>query len=264
MTRAPLRFPPIERLSVTEVLRTTMRVWRAHALQLWILAAVVLAPLAALEIAGYHFVVQVTTDKFDIATAIVNLFVILVFEIGSAEVEAVAAERMVGADLHGHRMPAFRRFLREVPWGRLIGATLLFEVAVAVGFVLLVIPGVLVLVYCTLYGPVIVVERIGVRASLRRSAQLVRGNFRSMLALTAIVLIVGEGAAALTDVLLNGTERWVHVLGFYFVDVLLTPLQGVGIAVAYFALVAVETARPTTSDQTPDATRPAEAGPTTL
>jgi hypothetical protein len=245
------------------VLRTTLRVWRAHALQLWILAAVVLAPLAALEMAGYHFVVQVTTDKFDVATAIVNLFVILVFEIGSAEVEAVAAEKMVGADLDGRRMPAFRRFLREVPWGRLVGATLVFEVAVALGFVLLVIPGVLVLVYCTLYGPVIVVERVGVRASLRRSAQLVRGNFRSMLALIAIVLIVGEGAAALTDLLLNGTEHWVHVLGFYVVDVLLTPLQGVGIAVAYFALVTVERAR-LAGDAAPDATRPAEAGPTTL
>ena len=129
-----------------------------------------------------------------------------------------------------------------MPWGRIIGATLLFEVAVALGFVLFVIPGVLVLVYCTLYGPAIVVERIGVRASLRRSAQLVRGNFRPMLALTAIVVIVGEGTAALTDVLLNGTEHWVHVLGFYVVDVLLTPLQGVGIAVAYFALVAIERA----------------------
>ena len=88
-----------------------------------------------------------------------------------------------------------------------------------------------------------------------------RGNFRAMLALVAIVVIAGEGAAALTDVLLNGTEHWVHVLGFYVVDVLLTPLQGVGIAVAYFALVAAETARLAASDQTPDATRPAEAGP---
>ena len=243
------------------VIRTSLHVWRAHALQLWFLAAVVLAPLAALEIAGYHFVVQLTTDTFDLATAVVNLFVILVFEIGSAEIEAVAAEKMVGADLHGHRMPSFRRFLREVPWGRLIAATLLFELAVAIGFVLLVVPGVLVLVSCTLYGPVIVVEDVGVLAGLRRSMQLVRGSFVRMLALVAIVLVIGEGATAVADVVLEGTPHWVHVLGFYGVDVLLTPLQGVGIAVAYFALSAIERAR---TSAAPDATRPAEAGPTAL
>jgi hypothetical protein len=241
---------------------------------LWFLAAVVLAPLAVLEIAGYHFVVQLTTDKFDVATALVNVFVILVFEIGSAEVEAVAAEKMVGADLRGQRAPGLRRFVHDVPWGRLILATLLFEVLVAVGFLLLVVPGVLVLVYCTLYGPAIVVEDLGVRAGIRRSVQLVRGNLWPMLALTAFVVVVGEGTAALFDVLLNGTDHWAHVLGFYAVDVLLTPLQGVGIAVAYFALVAVERARATAAlpDSTgpdatgpdatgPDATRPAEAGP---
>lgn len=253
------------------MIRTSLQVWRAHALQLWILAGMVLAPLAALEIAGYHFVVQVTTDTFDLATAAVNLFVILVFEIGSAEVEAVAAEKMVGADLHGHRMPGFRHFVHEVPWSRLIAATLLFEILVAVGFVLLVMPGVFVLVACALYGPAIVVEDVGVRAGLRRSAQLVRGNFSRMLALVAFVLAIGEGATAVADILLEGTAHWAHVLGFYAVDVLLTPLQGVGIAVAYFALCAIERARTaaapdaTGQDATAqDATRPAEAGPTAL
>jgi hypothetical protein len=250
------------------VIRTSLHVWRVHALQLWMLAAIVLAPLAVLEIAGYHFVVQVTTNKFDPATAIVNVFVILVFEIGSAEVEAVAAEKMVGADLHGRRRPGLRRFVHDVPWGRLLAATLLFEVMVAVGALLLVVPGVLVLVYFTLYGPAIVVEDIGVRAAITRSAQLVRGNFWRMLTLTAFVVVVGEGAAVLTDFALGSAPHWVHVICYYAVDVLLTPLQGVGIAVAYFALVELERAQATTaSDSTPDAdsgsdaTRPAEAGP---
>lgn len=134
-------------------------------MQLWILAAVVLAPLMVIEVAGYHLAVQITTSKFDPATAIVNLFVILVFEIGSAEVEAVAAEKMVSADLRGHPLPGFRRFLREVPWVRLVLATLLFEVGVLLGLVLFVLPGVVLLVLCTLYGPVIVVERTHVWSS---------------------------------------------------------------------------------------------------
>jgi hypothetical protein len=248
-----------ERLSVVEVLRTTVRVWRAHALQLWLLAAAVLAPLLVLEIAGYHVAVQLTTDKFDPATAIVNVFVVLVFEIASAEVEAVAAEKMVGADLHGHHIPRFRQFVRDVPWTRLVLATVLFEVGVLVGLVLAVLPAVLLVVFCSLYGPVIVVERPGVWASFRRSAQLVRGHFWPMLVFAAIVIGVGEGAAALTDALLADAERTVRLCGFYVVDVLLTPLEGVGIAVVYFALVAIERS----TERTNTREEPAGAGPST-
>ena len=247
-----------ERLSVIEVLRTTMRVWRTHAVQLWLLAAMVLAPLAVLELAGYRLAIDITAKQFDPATAMVNLFVILVFEIGSAEVEAVAAEKMVGSELHGHRIPSFLRFLREVPWVRLVLATLVFEIAVLVGLALVIVPGVIVLVYFTLYGPVIVVERRGVGAAFRRSAQLVRGNYWRVLAVAVFVLVVSEGIGAVAARLLDGAPHWAHVLGFYGVDVLLTPLQGVAIAVTYFALVTLERAR------SAGATGPAEAGPESL
>ena len=250
-----------ERLSVGEVVRTTMLVWRAHAVQLWLLAAVVLAPLALLELGGYHFAVKITSGKFDPGTAIVNLFVILVFEIGSAEVEAVAAEKMVGTDLHGHRLPSLREFLAEVPWVTLVLATVAYELLAVLGLLLLVVPGILVVVFLTLYGPAIVVERVGVRAAFRRSAQLVRGHFWRVLSLAAIVLAISEGLGAFVDWLLRDVDRWVHVLAFYGVDVLLTPLQGVGIAVTYFALVALERAR---CAPEPDATGPAEAGPESL
>jgi hypothetical protein len=231
-----------ERLSAVGVLRDTMRVWRTHAVQLWILAAMVLAPLAVIELAGYRLAVDITAKKFDPATALVNLFVILVFEIGSAEVEAVAAEKMVGNELHGHRLPSFLRFLREVPWVRLVFATLVFEIAVLVGIAFFVLPGIVVLVYFTLYGPVIVVEGRTVRGAFRRSAQLVRGNYWRVLAVAGFVIVVSEGIGAVVARLLDGAPHWAHVLGFYGVDVLLTPLQGVAIAVAYYALVALEKA----------------------
>jgi hypothetical protein len=232
-------------------------VWRAHAWALWLLAAVALAPLAMLEMAGLHFNLQITTRGWDLSSFVVNLLVILVFEIGSAELEAVAAEKMVSSDLLGRPMPGIRQFARELPWGRLILATVVFEVAVVVGFLLLVVPGILVGVYWVFYGPVIVVERAGIRAAFRRSTQLVRGSFWRVLALTLTVLLVGDGAVAIVTVLLDGTPHWVHVLGDYGVDVLLTPLQGVGVAVVYFTLVSRE--QPTT--QTPEeAGEPAEKG----
>ena len=99
------------------------------------------------------------------------------------------------------------------------------------------------------------------RAALRRSAQLVRGHFWRVFGLAAMVLVVGEGTGALVEWLLRDADRWMHVLAFYAVDVLLTPLQGVGIAVTYFALVALERAR---HARERDATGPAEASPESL
>jgi hypothetical protein len=170
---------------------------------------VVLAPLAALEIAGCHRR-TLTTDTFDLATAVVNLFVILVFEIGSARSRP---SRREDGRRRSPRTPDSE--LPPVPprgsWGRLIAATLLFELAVAIGFVLLVVPGVLVLVSCTLYGPVIVVEGTGVLPA--SGAACARGgSFLRMLALVAIVLVIGEGATA-SPTSAGGT-RTGHVLGF--------------------------------------------------
>ena len=217
--------------------------WRAHAWTLWLLAAVVLAPLAILEIAGMHFESPIDTNHFDPGGLVVNLLVILVFEVGSAELEAAAAEKMVGSDFEHRPLPGMRQFVRELPWWRLIFATLLFEMALALGFVLLVVPGILVTVYWMLYGPVIVRERTTIRAAFRRSRELVRGNFWPVLVVTLIGVAVSEGAVGITTTLLHGSADWLHVLGDYVVDVLLTPIQGVGVAVVYFTLASAERRR---------------------
>jgi hypothetical protein len=77
--------------------------------------------------------------------------------------------------------------------GPLIGASLLAGIAIAIGFLLLIIPGVILLTLWVLIVPVIVLENQPLGSSFGRSNQLVRPHFWQVLgviALTFLILIV--------------------------------------------------------------------------
>src|SRR6185503_15303753 len=72
--------------------------------------------------------------------------------------------------------------------GALMWLSLVTLVVVAVGLVLLVVPGVWVGTLWALALPVLVLERLGVVGALRRSSELVSGRFWPMLGLLALTL----------------------------------------------------------------------------
>ncbi|HEY1457700.1 MAG TPA: YciC family protein, partial [Solirubrobacteraceae bacterium] len=61
-------------------------------------------------------------------------------------------------------------------FGQLVAVGLLAGILEAVGFVLLLVPGLILLTIWSVAAPVVVLERPGAVAALRRSAELVRGN----------------------------------------------------------------------------------------
>lgn len=106
-----------------------------------------------------------------------------------------ALTRAVVADNEGHRATfgeclaaAFRVLLP------LIGVGFIFAFAIGIGFVLLVIPGVIIMVMWSVAGPATVVERDGVLMALSRSGELTKGSrwkiFGLFLALLVIYLLV--------------------------------------------------------------------------
>lgn len=107
---------------------------------------------------------------------------------------------------HEH-LPPISKIARELDYKRLIAVDLIYVLIVVVGMLLLFVPGVLAFVWLGLAGPVVEIERRGVRESLRRSFELVRGRFWTV----ALVLIpievvgdsVGEGLAAVVHDLLG-------------------------------------------------------------
>lgn len=94
----------------------------------------------------------------------------------------------------GERMHSLRALgigIRALP--TMVASTVLFILSVAIGFVLLIVPGAILSVSFFLYGPLIILERRGVSDSLLESFRLVQGNWWH----TAIIQTLGFGAMLL-------------------------------------------------------------------
>ena len=81
-------------------------------------------------------------------------------------------------------------------WGSLIGAAVLVGLAVAVGFVLLIIPGIFLAVVFSFVLPVIVDRRVGAVEAMRLSWRLVMGAGFWMVLLNLFVVVVIAGFAS--------------------------------------------------------------------
>jgi len=71
-----------------------------------------------------------------------------------------------------------------------VGVLIVFGLAFGVGFMLLIVPGVLVLMWYSLSVPATVVEQIGVRRALDRSSNLSKGSGGRILGVYVLLLIL--------------------------------------------------------------------------
>ena len=69
---------------------------------------------------------------------------------------------------------------------------MIYAVVVAIGFVLLFVPGVVAFVFLALAAPIVEIEGHGVRAALGRSVRLVRGRFWTVLAVLLPIELIGD------------------------------------------------------------------------
>jgi hypothetical protein len=250
----PAAVDPDAPVALLPVLRDAVRFWRMHVGYLTSIAALLWLPLGILELTGVAHGVEIDTDHFHVGDVVVNVVIVLVFELLVAELLAAASEKIVGADLHGTELPRPRVFLRTVPWVSLIMATIVYEIGVGVGLLFFVIPGFVAAAYGVVTGPVVVAEGVRALRAPARSAELVRGSFRSAAIFVFLAFVVSEaisaGAGALLELL---PHSWAEPTGEYVVHVATSPLFGMATAVLYYALVTKERAR--------NADEPAEAGP---
>ncbi len=101
--------------------------------------------------------------------------------------------RLTGDAGHGRSPVTIGHVLRTLPWRRLILADLVVAIAILVGLVMLVIPGLIAANLLAITGPVIEIENRPVRQALRRSARLVRPYFwRVALLATLPVILLSE------------------------------------------------------------------------
>ncbi len=85
-------------------------------------------------------------------------------------------DRIVAEDQKGEDDIPIREILGRLPTLRLILASLLAAAFTIVGLLLFLVPGFVCMVLFAIVGPVLVIEDLGVRESLKRSASLTRSH----------------------------------------------------------------------------------------
>ena len=182
---------PIPQRGVGQILTTAFEVYKANAAKLITIVAIVVVPLALLDailtkvvwapkkatvetVLGNHtvylprnFFVALSASLLGAALAFVMSFVV------QAAVSRAAAQATVGdvVDTESSYRWGFRHL------GSVLLISLLAGLAIFVGLILLVIPGLIVIVMLCVVIPTLVFEGKRGTAALSRSWELVKGNF---------------------------------------------------------------------------------------
>jgi UPF0716 family protein affecting phage T7 exclusion len=194
------------------------------------LAAVIFIPLGLVD----ALPLSTSFDSLSLGSGLLAVGILLgaLALIGTSLVGEVFFSGAVAVALtHEHDgQPTLREISRRLAYGRLIAVDLIYGALVIAGLVLLVVPGVLVYIWLGLAGPVVEIERRGVREAFARSARLVRGHFWLVFAVLVPLELASEGVGELADLLaqaLLGHTLWADWLAESLSNIIATPFLAV-------------------------------------
>ncbi len=216
--------------SFTENLAIGLQLYRRNFVLIVVAILIVWGPIEILESYCKYFVIR----KGELGTMLQlnSLMEGLFGVIAHASVIAIGM-----GDLRGQPqcLPAALRHGFAV-WPRIFLTEGLYQSLVAIGLLLLILPGVLFAVYLSLCNCVTVNEGLIGLACLRRSLALTRGNFWSFLFLgtiTILTLMVLGALAVLPTIAFPQIDNWWTSLLFNLVVDLLTPVLTLTYVAAY-------------------------------
>jgi hypothetical protein len=209
-------------------------VYRQHWTFLVPAAVVVLTPQSIADGITEGFHVEHLRSAADFATIGAALLLVGINLFGQAVYAGLAAAAVIDWRA-GQPLPQLSALLRALPIKRLIVLDVVVTVLAAIGFVLLVIPGLIVLTYIAISPAVLKLEHLGVQEAIARSIQLVRGRARQ-------VFVIAVGAIVVTELAVQAiTAPFEGVVVLTAVNLLaegiLQPIEGLAIALVAIHLL---------------------------
>lgn len=251
--QAPRERPlPLRQMGIGELVDGAIKLFRRDWLPLIGITAVLLIPITFLQIWATQSVAGSlnefsTQEEFEAWTSQV-LVVTLVFaaiQLLIVQPLLVAAISRAAADAYlGEQVTVGRTFrfaLSRLP--AILWVTIITSIVTLVGFILLVIPGIIALVRLTLTPVVVVVEDVRGTSAVSRSWNLTAGHAWRVLGtliLAGIISFVGTAIIQIPTELaatLLGSDAWpISALGTALASVLITPFSLLIVVLLYFDL----------------------------
>jgi hypothetical protein len=120
--------------------------------------------------------------------------------------------------------------------GALIGNGILKAIAVVIGLILIIIPGLILITIWAVTGPAIVVERRGAIEAFGRSRELVRGEGWSVFAVLVVTLLIVIGISIVIGIIGAATGDAGQVIFGIIASVLTAPIFSLVSAILFFDL----------------------------
>lgn len=120
--------------------------------------------------------------------------------------------------------------------GSLIIVSIVAAVCIVVGFLLIVVPGLILITIWSVFAPVVVLERPGGLGALGRSREMVRGNGWQVFGVIVILYVVIAVVELLAVSIAKTGGTGVTVIVTVVLDMLVAPISSLAAAVMYFEL----------------------------
>jgi hypothetical protein len=138
----------------------------------------------------------------------------------------------------------------------LIGAGILAGLGIAIGFLLLIVPGLFLLTIWAVIAPAIVVERKGAIDAFGRSRQLVKGNGWQVFGVIVVVFVITAVVAGVLGAIGAGVSDGFAVRALFnlIASTITAPITALAASTIYFGLVPLqgEAAAAPSADPPPD------------
>jgi hypothetical protein len=233
-----------------EILSAAFNVYRANASKLLLVVALVVVPLSL--VGAVFFGVVFAPERIEVGSpgtgvvvddvgrslganllvaSIAALIAIIISAVLQAALLRAAAQATIGdpVDVEASYRYGFRRL------GSVILLSLLVGLIVAVGFILLFVPGVIFLVFLSASIPVLIVENRRGTEALGRSWELVRGHFwHALVVILVAALIVGVVSGIIGAI--GGTNWFVRWIFTAIAQILTAPFAALVSVLLYLDL----------------------------